>query len=48
MIPQNCKYFPLKAKFPENEMTKFLIVSMHGDIMTGFIVNKLTLDLRVL
>ena len=28
--PQNCKYFPPKATFPGNEMTKFHILSMHA------------------
>ena len=28
--PQNCKYFPPKAKFPGKEIPKFHIYSMHG------------------
>ena len=31
---KNCKYFPPKAKFPGNEMTKFHIFSIHW---TGYI-----------
>ena len=33
MSPQNCKYFPPKAKFPGNEIPKFRILSMHASMM---------------